>query len=112
MSRCYHGHKTRTSPAVLHHCIASSHWQIQRLLSFVLPSSYCSIFWQLKLLEIITADNFCVYHQFILNKEYYFSFKEREENVKADIFHAYVTLLKQTKPTLSNDPDAMEQEEG
>ncbi|KAK2158819.1 hypothetical protein LSH36_163g01004 [Paralvinella palmiformis] len=38
-------------------------------------------------------------------------FKEREENVKADIFHAYITLLKQTKPTLSVDPNAMEQEE-
>jgi len=25
-------------------------------------------------------------------------FKEREENVKADIFHAYIALLKQTKP--------------
>ncbi|KAL3888576.1 hypothetical protein ACJMK2_001063 [Sinanodonta woodiana] len=39
-------------------------------------------------------------------------FKEREENVKADIFHAYVTLLRQTRPTVSPDPDAMEQEEG
>lgn len=38
-------------------------------------------------------------------------FKEREENVKADIFHAYITLLKQTKPTVSVDPNAMEQEE-
>ncbi len=28
-------------------------------------------------------------------------FKEREENVKADIFHAYVALLKQTKPVVS-----------
>lgn len=27
-------------------------------------------------------------------------FKEREENVKADIFHAYVALLKQTKPAV------------
>ncbi|KAK2153233.1 hypothetical protein NP493_2344g00005 [Ridgeia piscesae] len=40
-------------------------------------------------------------------------FKEREENVKADIFHAYITLLRQTKPTVSaTDPDAMDQEEG
>lgn len=39
-------------------------------------------------------------------------FKEREENVKADIFHAYITLLRQTRPTMSTDPDAMEQEEG
>ena len=37
---------------------------------------------------------------------------EREENVKADIFHAYVTLLRQTRPTVSSDPDAMEQEAG
>jgi len=38
---------------------------------------------------------------------------EREENVKADIFHAYITLLRQTKPTVSaTDPDAMDQEEG
>ncbi|XP_026279732.1 cullin-associated NEDD8-dissociated protein 1 isoform X2 [Frankliniella occidentalis] len=40
-------------------------------------------------------------------------FKEREENVKSDIFHAYVALLKQTRPTAVNmDPDSMEQEEG
>ncbi len=37
---------------------------------------------------------------------------EREEVVKADIFHAYITLLKQTRPTVSADPDAMDQEEG
>ncbi len=41
-----------------------------------------------------------------------FSVTEREENVKADIFHAYITLLKQTRPSLSSDPDAMDQEEG
>lgn len=40
-------------------------------------------------------------------------FKEREENVKADIFHAYITLLKQTKPQVSTlDPNAMESEDG
>ncbi|XP_060552206.1 cullin-associated NEDD8-dissociated protein 1-like [Ruditapes philippinarum] len=39
-------------------------------------------------------------------------FKEREENVKADIFQAYITLLRQTRPTVSPDPDAMEQEGG
>ncbi|XP_069760081.1 cullin-associated NEDD8-dissociated protein 1 isoform X3 [Narcine bancroftii] len=40
-------------------------------------------------------------------------FKEREENVKADVFHAYLSLLKQTRPAQSwqLDPDAMEQEE-
>uniref|UniRef100_A0A0P4WFD3 TATA-binding protein interacting (TIP20) domain-containing protein n=1 Tax=Scylla olivacea TaxID=85551 RepID=A0A0P4WFD3_SCYOL len=40
-------------------------------------------------------------------------FKEREENVKVDIFHAYMALLRQTRPSLSLslDPDAMEQEE-
>jgi len=38
-------------------------------------------------------------------------FKEREENVKADIFCAYITLLKQTRPSLMQEPDAMEQEE-
>ncbi|MFN9905389.1 MAG: hypothetical protein ACK56F_04595 [bacterium] len=27
-------------------------------------------------------------------------FKEREENVKADIFHAYRALLRQTKPSI------------
>uniref|UniRef100_A0A4W3KA74 Cullin-associated and neddylation-dissociated 2 (putative) n=2 Tax=Callorhinchus milii TaxID=7868 RepID=A0A4W3KA74_CALMI len=38
-------------------------------------------------------------------------FKEREENVKADIFHAYVSLLKQTKPVQSwlQTADALEQ---
>jgi len=39
-------------------------------------------------------------------------FVEREENVKADIFHAYITLLKQTKPSTIQDPDSMELEEG
>lgn len=39
-------------------------------------------------------------------------FKEREENVKADIFHAFVTLLRQTRPTITSDPDAMEQDGG
>ncbi|RXG58982.1 Cullin-associated NEDD8-dissociated protein 1 [Armadillidium vulgare] len=41
-------------------------------------------------------------------------FKEREENVKVDIFNAYISLLRQTKPSVSLviDPDAMEQEEG
>ncbi|CAL4060788.1 unnamed protein product, partial [Meganyctiphanes norvegica] len=41
-------------------------------------------------------------------------FKEREENVKVDIFHAYMALLRQTRPShnINVDPDAMEQEEG
>ena len=41
-------------------------------------------------------------------------FKEREENVKADIFKAYIALLKQTKPsvTLNIDPNSMEVAEG
>ncbi|XP_033121634.1 cullin-associated NEDD8-dissociated protein 1-like isoform X2 [Anneissia japonica] len=41
-------------------------------------------------------------------------FKEREENVKSDIFQAFITLLKQTRPTHTEfvDPDAMDQEEG
>ena len=42
-------------------------------------------------------------------------FKEREENVKADIFHAYQALLKQTKPqavSLGPDHSSMEAEEG
>ena len=30
-----------------------------------------------------------------------FRFKEREENVKADIFHAFVAVLKQTKPSIA-----------
>lgn len=41
-------------------------------------------------------------------------FKEREENVKADIFHAFITLLKNTRPVASGsltfDPNAMEEE--
>ena len=41
----------------------------------------------------------------------WFAFPEREENVKADIFHAYITLLRQTRPAVATDPDAMEQEE-
>ncbi|GAB6018576.1 Cullin-associated NEDD8-dissociated protein 1 [Chamberlinius hualienensis] len=43
-------------------------------------------------------------------------FKEREENVKTDIFNAYIALLKQTRPTyagnIASDPNAMELEEG
>lgn len=41
-------------------------------------------------------------------------FKEREENVKSDIFHAYVALLKNTRPSdeISHDPDSMEQVPG
>lgn len=40
-------------------------------------------------------------------------FKEREENVKSDIFHAYIALLRITRPhdDLSN-PDAMDQVPG
>ncbi|KAK6186772.1 hypothetical protein SNE40_006048 [Patella caerulea] len=37
-------------------------------------------------------------------------FKEREENVKADIFHAYITLLRQTRPTSTANPESMEDE--
>ncbi|XP_035780587.1 cullin-associated NEDD8-dissociated protein 1-like [Anopheles albimanus] len=39
-------------------------------------------------------------------------FKEREENVKSDIFHAYLALLKSTRPIgddIGHDPDSMEQ---
>lgn len=38
---------------------------------------------------------------------------EREENVKSDIFHAYMALLKQTKPSAGSslDPNCMEQED-
>ncbi|XP_041360629.1 LOW QUALITY PROTEIN: cullin-associated NEDD8-dissociated protein 1-like [Gigantopelta aegis] len=39
-------------------------------------------------------------------------FKEREENVKADIFHAYITLLRQTRPTIvAAGAETMEDEE-
>ncbi|CAH1121972.1 unnamed protein product [Ceutorhynchus assimilis] len=36
-------------------------------------------------------------------------FKEREENVKSDIFHAYIALLRQTRATVNHniDPNAM-----
>lgn len=38
-------------------------------------------------------------------------FKEREENVKSDIFHAYISLLRNTRSVneISQDPDSMEQ---
>ncbi|XP_012944580.1 cullin-associated NEDD8-dissociated protein 1 [Aplysia californica] len=39
-------------------------------------------------------------------------FKEREENVKTDIFHAYIALLKQTRPVIVVGGDNMEEEEG
>ncbi|CAH1964430.1 unnamed protein product [Acanthoscelides obtectus] len=40
-------------------------------------------------------------------------FKEREENVKSDIFHAYIALLNQTKSTVNvnMDPNAMAMDE-
>lgn len=39
---------------------------------------------------------------------------EREENVKSDIFHAYIALLRQTRPAtgVPLDPDAMEDDDG
>ncbi|XP_035214585.1 cullin-associated NEDD8-dissociated protein 1-like [Stegodyphus dumicola] len=42
-------------------------------------------------------------------------FKEREENVKVDIFHAYTALLRQTRPSVTAgvlDADSMDHEEG
>ncbi|KAF4529720.1 hypothetical protein B566_EDAN015349 [Ephemera danica] len=41
-------------------------------------------------------------------------FKEREENVKSDIFHAYMALLRQTRriQAVPVDPDSMDAEEG
>jgi cullin-associated NEDD8-dissociated protein 1 len=39
-------------------------------------------------------------------------FAEREENVKNDIFHAYISLLRQTRPVVSSSTDPMETEEG
>ena len=43
-----------------------------------------------------------VFYMFILFLNvFYFRFKEREENVKADLFHAYIALLNQTKPIVN-----------
>uniref|UniRef100_A0A2C9JF10 TATA-binding protein interacting (TIP20) domain-containing protein n=1 Tax=Biomphalaria glabrata TaxID=6526 RepID=A0A2C9JF10_BIOGL len=39
-------------------------------------------------------------------------FKEREENVKSDIFHAYIALLKQTRPVIIAGVDNTEAQEG
>lgn len=39
-------------------------------------------------------------------------FKEREENVKNDIFHAYISLLRQTRPAATSASDSMDSEEG
>ncbi|XP_059481550.1 cullin-associated NEDD8-dissociated protein 1 isoform X2 [Neocloeon triangulifer] len=41
-------------------------------------------------------------------------FKEREENVKSDIFHAYMALLRQTRriQSVTVEPDGMDAEEG
>ena len=41
-----------------------------------------------------------------------FLLTEREENVKSDIFHAYIALLKQTRPVVVAGVDSMEEEEG
>lgn len=50
---------------------------------------------------------------FELYSELFEIFAEREENVKSDIFHAYITLLKQTKSAYSSsiDTDSMDEEE-
>ena len=37
---------------------------------------------------------------------------EREENVKNDIFHAYISLLRQTRPVATSSSDPMDIEEG
>lgn len=52
---------------------------------------------------------FCISVVFV-----FISYKEREENVKADIFTAYITLLRQTRPVAgaSLDKDSMEEDEG
>jgi len=44
----------------------------------------------------------------------YWSITEREENVKADIFNAYITLLRQTKPVAGQnvDTDSMDEDSG
>lgn len=44
----------------------------------------------------------------------FFFVSEREENVKADIFAAYITLLRQTRPVASQalDAKAMEDDSG
>ncbi|ROT63807.1 hypothetical protein C7M84_018283 [Penaeus vannamei] len=70
--------------------------------------------------HLATIVEMCLKHEMLI--EFYKTvspqliqrFKEREENVKVDIFHAYMALLRQTRPSLSLslDPDAMEQEEG
>lgn len=39
-----------------------------------------------------------------------FRLKEREENVKSDIFHCYIALLRQTKPTVALGTDVIEDE--
>lgn len=44
---------------------------------------------------------------------YFFIFNtEREENVKNDIFHAYISLLRQTRPVATSSSDAMDAEDG
>uniref|UniRef100_A0A0B7AHW9 TATA-binding protein interacting (TIP20) domain-containing protein n=1 Tax=Arion vulgaris TaxID=1028688 RepID=A0A0B7AHW9_9EUPU len=39
-------------------------------------------------------------------------FKEREENVKSDIFHAYIALLKQSRPVVATGSDNLQDQEG
>ncbi|KAL8584365.1 Cullin-associated NEDD8-dissociated protein 1 [Nucella lapillus] len=39
-------------------------------------------------------------------------FKERDENVKSDIFNAYLSLLRQTRPVAKSSSDCMETEKG
>lgn len=50
----------------------------------------------------------------INTKLIHFFVSEREENVKADIFAAYITLLRQTRPVASQalDAKAMEDDSG
>ena len=55
-----------------------------------------------KCLEAIIATRHELLHEFYskVSPVLIGRFKEREENVKADIFHAYIALLKQTKPAI------------
>lgn len=60
-----------------------------------------------KCLEAIIATRHEMLHEFYrkVSPALISRFKEREENVKADIFHAFVALLRQTKPVISGNQD-------
>ena len=91
-----------------HHAICIS----QESGNYILNSTVVSCYFKMLLYHSIPSIGACFLWQIWI---FCFPlFVEREENVKADIFAAYITLLRQTRPVASQtlDADAMEDDSG